>query len=381
MAGHPKALSENDGAVSKPTRIARLGYRRGMQRSLLFVLLAAPVGAQSFNVDLGPNILFAPAPSPQYGGAAQQPGTWNAFQPTFTARPILDITGAATGVTLRSDSVSSFTVFPTVMPAGDDQRLMEDFQITPNLNTLVTWTIAGLAVGTYDLFVYASDPTNASLQTTIGVPSTGLPTQDIGVGWPGAHALGQTYAYFRVAVPAGQLDFTGTVVGGQFASGVVNGFQLVEVPPQTLGTTYCTSNPNSTGVVGHVVATGSTSIAAADLRLEARRLPTLSFAYFLTSETQGNVANPGGSQGILCVGGSVGRFNTLVGQSDASGVYTICTQGCPPGRTFSLGALPQPTGPVAAVAGETWNFQCWFRDSVAGAATSNFTDGLALTLN
>lgn len=352
-----------------------------MQRTLLLGLLAAPVGAQSFNVDLGANILFAPAPSPQYGGAAQSPGVWNPFPPTFTARPIVDVAGAATGVTLRSDSVSSFTVFPTVMPAGDDQRLMEDFQITPNLNTLVTWTLAGLAAGTYDLFVYASDPTNASLQTTIGVPSTGLPTQDIGAGWPGAHALGQTYAYFRVAVPAGQLQFTGTVVGGQLSSGVVNGFQLVEVPPPTLGTTYCTSTPNSTGMVGHVVATGSTSIAAADLRLEARRVPAASFAYFLLSETQGYVPLPNGTQGILCLGGSIGRFNALVGPSDAGGVYTICTQGCPVGRTFSLGALPQPTGPVAAMAGETWNFQAWFRDSVGGNATSNFTDGLEIQFN
>ena len=182
----------------------------------------------------------------------------------------------------------------------------------------------------------------------------------------------QTYAYFRVPVAASQLEFTATVVGGQLASGVVNGFQLVELPPVTLGTTYCASNPNSTGVMGHVVATGSAAVAAADLRLEARRLPASSFAFFLASRTQGSVQNPGGS---------LGRFNTLVGPSDAGGVYAICTQGCAPNRTFSLGQMPQPNGAVAASPGETWNFQCWFRDTApGGAATSNFTDGLALSL-
>ncbi len=40
--------------------------------------------------------------------------------------------------------------------------------------------------------------------------------------------------------------------------------------------------------------------------------------------------------------------------------------------------MPQPAGPVAVVAGETRHFQCWFRDSVGGAATSNFSDGLSL---
>ena len=41
--------------------------------------------------------------------------------------------------------------------------------------------------------------------------------------------------------------------------------------------------------------------------------------------------------------------------------------------------LPQPTGNVAAMAGETWNFQAWFRDFVGGAPTSNFSDAWQIT--
>ena len=33
----------------------------------------------------------------------------------------------------------------------------------------------------------------------------------------------------------------------------------------------------------------------------------------------------------------------------------------------------------AAMAGETWNFQAWFRDVVGGATTSNFSDAWQVT--
>lgn len=49
-----------------------------------------------------------------------------------------------------------------------------------------------------------------------------------------------------------------------------------------------------------------------------------------------------------------------------------------------LTALPQGQGSVAAMAGDTWRFQAWFRDVEPGpiaTPTSNFTAGLAVTLN
>ncbi len=46
----------------------------------------------------------------------------------------------------------------------------------------------------------------------------------------------------------------------------------------------------------------------------------------------------------------------------------------------NLTALPTPTGPVAGAVGQTWNFQCWYRDTLGGNATSNFSNGLAVTL-
>jgi hypothetical protein len=33
---------------------------------------------------------------------------------------------------------------------------------------------------------------------------------------------------------------------------------------------------------------------------------------------------------------------------------------------------------VAAMAGDSWNFQAWYRDSVLGIPITNFTDGLSV---
>ncbi|MEZ6015025.1 MAG: SUMF1/EgtB/PvdO family nonheme iron enzyme [Planctomycetota bacterium] len=99
-------------------------------------------------------------------------------------------------------------------------------------------------------------------------------------------------------------------------------------------------------------------------------MPLNAAAYFLCSRTQGFVQNPGGSAGNLCLGNPIGR---LVGgvavNSGATGVVDV---------TANLNVLPQPTGAVAVLPGETWNFQCWYRDAVGGSATSNFSDGLAV---
>jgi hypothetical protein len=129
------------------------------------------------------------------------------------------------------------------------------------------------------------------------------------------------------------------------------------------------ARPNSTGRAATIGADGSASVAANDLDLLAVDLPASAFAYFLTSRAQGFVAAPGGSQGDLCLGGAIGRFvgPGQVQQASASGAISL---------SLDLTTHPTPTGPVVVPAGETWSFQAWYRDSVAGVATSNFTDGL-----
>ena len=87
--------------------------------------------------------------------------------------------------------------------------------------------------------------------------------------------------------------------------------------------------------------------------------------------SDGFIAMPGGSQGNLCLGGQIGRY-VGPGQIQNSGTAGEIS------LLLALGATPTPSGLVAVQPGETWNFQCWFRDAVGGQATSNFTNGVEI---
>lgn len=140
-----------------------------------------------------------------------------------------------------------------------------------------------------------------------------------------------------------------------------------------LGTNYCGPGAiNSNGTSGVMGASGSTQVADNDVVLEASELPRFVFAFFITSPTQGFVANPGGSLGNICLAGSVGRYVGPGQVQNTLGAGSVSL-------TLDLFAIPQPNGFVAVIPGETWNFQCWHRDSSQGNPASNFTDGLEIT--
>ena len=155
--------------------------------------------------------------------------------------------------------------------------------------------------------------------------------------------------------------------GGGSGSDVVDIYTL----GGPVGTNYCgPANLNSTGLPALISGFGTEAVLANFLELTASQLPQNQFGMFLNSMTQGFVANPGGSQGNLCLGGSIGRYNRPgeILNSGAGGTFTL---------VLDLTDTPQPTGSVSIVPGETWNFQVWFRDKNPGP-TSNFTDGLSI---
>ena len=191
----------------------------------------------------------------------------------------------------------------------------------------------------------------------------------------------------QVDYPTGTADLDEMVTGGDFdeirlSSGGSNGdlyfWDNIVVakgtPTGGLGINYCSANPNSTGATGSISATGSDQAGLNDLTLTAGDLPTNSFGFFLASQTQSQVANPGGSAGNLCLGGAIGRYvgPGQVLNSGSTGAFSLA---------LDLTNTPQPTGTVAVQPGDTWNFTTWHRDAVAGTTTSNFTDGLEITFN
>ncbi len=142
------------------------------------------------------------------------------------------------------------------------------------------------------------------------------------------------------------------------------------LPPREYGERYCSpAQPNSVGNTGLLRATGSDVVAQNQLALQAEGLPPGAFGFFLNGSARASVQFPGGSQGVLCVGGAIGRYVApgQIQQADLSGAFQLA---------LDLAAHPTPAGTVAVQPGETWRFQAWYRDSLLGIPTSNFTDAL-----
>lgn len=133
---------------------------------------------------------------------------------------------------------------------------------------------------------------------------------------------------------------------------------------------YCTAEDNSTGEPAEIFASGSFDLLDNAMLLTASALPIDQFGYFLCSQTQAFVALPPGSEGNLCLGGTIGRFVNDVQNSGLVGEISIA---------IDLTALPLSPA-HAVVPGETWNFTAWYRD-LNPAATSNFTNAVSVTFD
>ncbi|MEM9382182.1 MAG: hypothetical protein AAGB93_19660 [Planctomycetota bacterium] len=131
------------------------------------------------------------------------------------------------------------------------------------------------------------------------------------------------------------------------------------------------TQPNSAGFFALSSTSGSLSVAANDLVLRTRFLPPSSFGYYLCSESWTTPQPIVGSQGALCLTGSIGRLNRSgeILAADASGRVELAVD---------LTRLPQPNGTVAVVPGDTWHFQLWYRDANP-QPTSNTSSALQLT--
>lgn len=150
---------------------------------------------------------------------------------------------------------------------------------------------------------------------------------------------------------------------GTFHRGAVYMYTLAE-----LAEPYCgPANVNSTGLPAELRSRGCGTIAENGLVLEARNLPPHELTVFYASRTPDFVPFAGGSQGDLCIGDPLGIYATRIADSGPSGMVELAVD---------LTSLPTPVGAVTAVPGETWRFQCWYRDSNP-APTSNATDAVA----
>jgi len=219
-----------------------------------------------------------------------------------------------------------------------------------------------------------SDTFNVSISNDGGATWTSLEVVGpAGVGTAG----GWIEASFRVAsviTPTAQMRvrFVASDLGtGSIVEAAIDDFTVSDVDWGTgIGQSYCQANGNASGNAAFITASGSNVLANNDLVLTARDVTQNANGYFVTAQTSTFVPNPGGSAGNLCVGAPSGRYIGQLANSGATGVLSLIVD---------VTAMPQPTGNVAAQVGETWYFQAWFRDTLVGIPTSNFSRGFAVT--
>ncbi len=135
----------------------------------------------------------------------------------------------------------------------------------------------------------------------------------------------------------------------------------------------CNGVLNSTGLGARLELTGSPTVADMDLTVSVDQLPLNSAGYVITSMDTFTVVNPGNSTGNLCIASStIGRFAGNVLNSGATGTVSFSPD---------LTMFPLPVGTAPVLPGETRYFQYWYRDSLIGIPTSNFSSAWGLTFN
>ncbi len=178
---------------------------------------------------------------------------------------------------------------------------------------------------------------------------------------------GSLWIAFGLSLTVVKIDTAGNELARFDSSMDVGAIDLQRVRDiQAVGIPTCSGVPNSTGAAGQLQVIGSAVLGDDAVTLRADSLPRFSFGFFLVAPQSDLVMNPGGSQGNLCLGGSIGRF---IGPGQVQNTGTTGTLEIP----VDLTALPTPFGPVAVGEGDTWHFQAWHRDLVGGVGTSNFT--------
>jgi hypothetical protein len=354
----------------------------------VFLLAGSALRAQSFNLDVGDNLILWPVPSSAYGAAAAQPGFWNNVHNPYTTA-LADLSGAASAASCSSTITSSFN-WPFGPLTGDDMNLMNDIQAISQFSGTAVWTFTGLANGNYAVYTYAWAPDSPSGMTSVDVPGSSDALQIVGGAWAGSpHVLGTTYALHHVSVTNGTLVVN--CAGAQGTSGSVNGFQLVAEGSSivafcagdgTPGGVACPCNNlgalgrgcENSAATGGALLTASGTLNPDTLQMQSSgELPSVTSILLQGNALLGGPATFG--DGTRCVGGSLKRLFVL---GASGGVATFPPPGGP-----SISARSAALGdPITT--GTDRHYQVYYRDPSPGfcmPSPSNFNISSALTVH
>lgn len=190
--------------------------------------------------------------------------------------------------------------------------------------------------------------------------------------------LGDYLATVGIAIPSDAL-FTGycaisedgNCIAGSYSptfNGTYRAFRVFLTPPDFVASTdYCSTQPlNSVGLAADMDVIGDTDVNLNYAILRAQGLPPMQFGMFLCSQAQSAGTTPVNSMGSYCLGAPQRAHLMSLMQSSALGSLEF---------VLDLGEFPQS---AVVMSGDTWNFQCWYRDRNPGA-TSAFTEASTVT--
>ncbi|MEL6713661.1 MAG: hypothetical protein AAFP86_07800, partial [Planctomycetota bacterium] len=139
----------------------------------------------------------------------------------------------------------------------------------------------------------------------------------------------------------------------------------------TLGCSQPTAN--STGAFGRLEALGSSVAGDDNLTLRASELPADQTTLFLNALAPGFLPGVSGGAGTLCLGASLSRYlgpdQLRIADQDGEALLQLDLRRTPSGAAF-----------VQVLAGETWYFQAWHRDTAAFGG-SHMTNSISVAFD
>lgn len=138
-------------------------------------------------------------------------------------------------------------------------------------------------------------------------------------------------------------------------------------------TSYCAARPSSVAIIGgQLLVSGSVHAADNDITLHGQFFPQGATVLPLVGVGTAHVFDVPGSRGTLCIGGGwIGRYVHNLTQGQGFGIFDV---------PIDLTQVPSSTGALSAGAGDRLNFQLWYRDNLAGAPVSNFSNAVSVQL-
>jgi hypothetical protein len=337
----------------------RIDAMKLLLRILFALLVATPLAwSQSFNVDIGANVVYG-TPANSYGGGAAQPGLWNSWSGS-QPKVLTSIDGTATAVTARYLINISFSEVETDLPgsSGGDERLMDDRRSSSTVfGAIEDVEISGLWNGQYEVYTYAFDSTFA-YQTRVRVFGSPDPFVVLGYGtFPAAQAQNTTFAKHRATVSNGVITIEIDTATNWFS--VINGFQLRWLAP--LPSSYCTAKVNSLGCTPVVTTTGAcSSSSASGFTIRCANARNLKPGLLLYT-TNGQLATAF-QGGFLCLASPIRRTpgvnsgGSPLPAADCSGIWQLDF------NAFVAGSLGGNPSPALSVPGTVIDAQWWGRD-------------------